>query len=129
MPASTIVVVDDNAVLLHVMHHLFTRQGYHVVTSRFGNDALDLVQNNTPSLLVIDLQLGPWSGLSIIEQLRTMPDFAALPVIVYSGNPIVLDPAAPRLKHLGCAVLEKPFPLEMMLQHVEVALGHSVVNS
>ena len=123
MSASTIVVVDDNAVLLHVMHHLFTRKGYHVVTSRFGNDAIDLVQNNDTSLLVIDLQLGPWSGLSIIEQLRAMPAFAALPVIVYSGNPIMLDPASSRLKNLGCAVLEKPFPLEMMLQHVQAALG------
>ena len=127
MPASTIVVNDDNAVLLHVMHHLFTRHGYNVVTSRFGNDALDLVQNNAPSLLVIDLQLGPWSGLSIIEQLRAMPAFAALPVIVYSGNPIMLDPAAPRLKKLGCAVLEKQFPLEAMLQRVEAALGQPVV--
>lgn len=126
MSPSTIVVVDDNAVLLHVMDHLFTRRGYHVVTSRFGNDALDLVQNNATSLLVIDLQLGPWSGLSIIEQLRLMPAFAALPVIVYSGNPILLDPAASRLKNLGCSILEKPFPLEMMLQQVESALGQSI---
>ncbi|PLS80149.1 MAG: hypothetical protein CYG59_09450 [Chloroflexi bacterium] len=122
MPASTIVVVDDNAVLLQVMQHLFARQGYQVVTSRYGNDTLDLVQNNTPALLVIDLELGPWSGLSIIEKLRAIPAFAALPVIAYSGNPIMLDPATPELKKLGCAVLEKPFSLETMLQRVGAAL-------
>ena len=119
----TVLVVDDNTVLLTVMEHLFKHKGYDVVASRHGSEALDLVRQHGAAVLVLDLELGADSGLAIVEEARRMPTTAALPIIVYSGNPFVFDPAAARLRALGCTLVDKPFRLEAMVQRVEEALA------
>lgn len=123
MALPTIVVVDDNTVLLTVMEHLFRHQGYHVIVSRYGSEALELVRAHAADVLVLDLELGADSGLSIVEQARQTPTTAALPIIVYSGNPFVFDPAAARLRALDCTLLYKPFRLDTMVQRVEEVIA------
>ena len=123
MATPTIVVVDDNTVLLRVMEHLFRRSGYEVVVSRNGSEALELVQRHAAALLVLDLELGADSGLAIVEEARRAPSTSELPIIVYSGNPFVIEPSAARLRSLRCMVMAKPFRLEVMVQRVEEVLA------
>ncbi len=123
MTPPTIVVVDDNTLLLTVMHHLFLHMGYHVVVSPYGNEALDLVATHAAAVLVLDLELGVDSGLAIVQEARRAQATADLPIIVYSGNPFVLDPASAQLRALGCTILAKPFRLDTMMQRVKEALA------
>lgn len=123
MSAPVILVVDDNTLLQTVIVHLLKREGYQVIAWELGADVLAAIAYHRPALVVLDLELGAQSGVAIVERLRAAPPTVNLPIVVYSGNPFVLEPATPRLEALGCRLLEKPLRLDDMVRAVHGLIG------
>jgi len=79
---------------------LLELKGYAVISADDGNRAVELAMQNSPDLLLIDLQLPGLDGLSVARELRLHPDLQAVPIIIISGH----DPARYRVEALsaGC---------------------------
>lgn len=83
MPKATILSVDDDEGLQTVVTHYLSNEGYTTLSASTGKQLLDVLQDNTPDMILLDLVLPDTDGISILAQLRGRDK---IPVIVVSGK-------------------------------------------
>jgi two-component system phosphate regulon response regulator PhoB len=81
-----IVVIEDEADILEVIHYNLTREGYRVSSSRDGEEGLDRVRREAPDLVLLDLMLPGLDGLEVCRRLQSDPVTAAIPVIMVTAK-------------------------------------------
>jgi CheY-like chemotaxis protein len=115
MRQPTVLVADDDRAILALLQHVFTLDGYTVLTARGGWDTLERARLQQPDVIVLDLQLPDLDGVDVSWRLRTDPRTAAIPIVVLSATAEAY-PAAPLLpvNERVC----KPFDLARLSQAV-----------
>lgn len=115
MPAHSglVIVADDDEDIREILRLILETERYRVVTAVDGLDAWEqLTVNGMPSLILLDLTMPRLDGRCFIKRLRASV-FAAVPVVVVSGNKLDRDQIA-ELNANG--FLEKPVELEELLK-------------
>ena len=111
----TILIVDDDAAIGNLEQEVLERAGYAVQRAYSGTEALLLLKNRRPDLVLLDLMLPGLTGEEVLPQLQ------GLPVIVVSAKAAVQDKVALLLG--GAAdYLTKPFDTKELLARVAVRL-------
>lgn len=82
----SILVVEDDAHILRLLHRAISNLGYEVISAWNGREALDKIFRFQPRLIVTDLLLPEMSGEELIRRLRMNPDTASIPIIVFTGK-------------------------------------------
>jgi len=117
-----VLVVDDEPDAQRLTETLLARSGYHVVVARHGKEAITVLKDRCPDLIVLDLNMPVMNGWQFrAEQRHLSPRLAAIPVLVLSGEDDVSNQAA-ALKAAG--VVQKPFEPEALLDAVRRAIKH-----
>ena len=114
--AGTILVVDDENLMLTMAETILGEFGYQVLTANSGQKALQILAQPKQQLdlMITDLVMPGMDGRALIESLRKMePD---LPVICMSGYVMPEDQLA------GSGCLQKPFTTTELLLKVKAAL-------
>lgn len=75
-----ILIVDDEESIRILYAEEFTAEGYEVITSGDGSRLLDLIEQERPDLIVLDIILGEYSGLDLLQDIRNT--YYNLPVIL-----------------------------------------------
>jgi CheY-like chemotaxis protein len=70
---SSILIVDDNPQNLKLARVLFTSHGYHVLTAADAEQAISVVAQTPPKLILMDLQLPGMDGLELTRRLKADP--------------------------------------------------------
>jgi DNA-binding response OmpR family regulator len=88
MAEVTVLVVDDDPVIMRLLEVNFEMEGYTVVTATDGQQALDRITSNAPDLVVCDIMMPVVNGLEVVERLRQSSDetLQRLPVILLSAK-------------------------------------------
>lgn len=92
---------------------LLKTKGYDVISAGDGHEAVEVVVQRTPDLILIDLELPGLDGLSAAKELRVHPELDMVPIIIISGH----DPFRYREAALsaGCEeYLPKPIEFERL---------------
>jgi DNA-binding response OmpR family regulator len=112
--ALSVLVVDDDPVILRLLQVNFELEGISVVTAVDGDEGLEMVQSDPPDLVISDIMMPKVNGLELLAALRSSPDTAAMPVILLSAKAQVAD--VQRGLELGADdYVTKPFdPLELI---------------
>src|SRR5262249_28584789 len=76
----TILVVDDDPIVLTIMRRTLEREGYRVLTAADVNNGLALAERESPCLVFVDLMMPVRSGFQLVERLKARPN--AIPHIV-----------------------------------------------
>ncbi len=119
MTQRRILVVDDDPRLLHIVQMYLSIEEFDVVTALNGEEGLREVQSNKPDLVILDIMMPGMDGIEMCRRLRTNPESAAIPVLMFSA--LSGDEDVERARHAGANhLITKPFNL--------VGLG-SVVRS
>ncbi|HEU0169135.1 MAG TPA: response regulator [Chloroflexota bacterium] len=119
MPA-TVLVVDDDALLRHVLAEALELEGYEVEQAGDGQTAFERIRRRCPDALVLNNVLPVLTGYDLIVRLRD--ERIDLPVLLISGAPRPLDIVPPG------SFLAKPFDLLVMLDWVKAAVDHTGVG-
>lgn len=82
---SLILVVEDQQMLRHVIRELLERLG-RVASARDGHEALRLVHELRPDVVVSDISMPGMDGLELLAALRSDPETATVPVVFLSGD-------------------------------------------
>ena len=116
---ASVLVVDDNAVMLAAVSQLLIRRGYHVLSASGPRQALEIVRTQTPIQLVLsDIEMPEMRGTELIcEVARLLPQTTGLLMTAGNTNP----PDLPE----GVAVVKKPFSTEKLILAVQAALALS----
>jgi DNA-binding response OmpR family regulator len=88
MAEVTVLVVDDDPVIMRLLEVNFEMEGYTVVTATDGQQALDQIASSVPDLVVCDIMMPIVNGLEVVERLRQSGDetLRRLPVILLSAK-------------------------------------------
>jgi len=113
----TILVVDDEALLLTMAETILTDFGYKVLTANSGQKALAMLSrdDSPPDLVVTDLVMPGMGGRELIERIRQLAP--AMPILCTSGCVMPAD------KQTGAAYLRKPFTSAELLAEVKRVLA------
>ena len=122
VPASKVLLVDDEDSLRKVMRDLLEREGYAVTEARDGVQALDQVDRVGPDIIVLDLNLPGLDGYGVLSHLRSRPATANIPVIVLTAKGD--EDNEVRVFELGADdFLTKPFRARALSARLEAVLG------
>jgi DNA-binding response OmpR family regulator len=112
--ALSVLVVDDDPVILRLLQVNFELEGIDVATAPDGEEGLKMAQADRPDLVISDIMMPKVNGLELLAALRSSPDTASMPVILLSAKAQVAD--VQRGLELGADdYVTKPFdPLELI---------------
>ena len=117
----TILIIDDDAAIGDLEEEILKRAGYAVMRAYSGTEALLLLKDRCPDLILLDLMLPGLSGEELLPRLR------GIPVIVVSAKVAVQDKVGLLLG--GAAdYLTKPFDTEELLARVAVRLREASLS-
>ena len=118
--APTVLVVEDSDVIRRVISLILEGEGYHVVATDRGRDALDLARDERPAAVTLDLNLPDSDGREVLRQLKGDARTTEIPVIVVSAYAEALSADDRRRAD---DVIAKPFDLDDFLGRVGRAVG------
>jgi CheY-like chemotaxis protein len=115
-----VLVVDDEPGVAMVLTDLLLEEGYNVRHTANGHDALRLVGDWQPDVVVLDLTLPGIDGVEVARRVRDLPDERArIPVVIITGAHGGLGAAA----DVGAvAAIQKPFTLQRVVDAVDGAV-------
>ncbi len=119
-----ILVVDDDRAVQTMLVDLLEERGYEVDTSRNGRQALERLREGDIELLLLDVLIPHVNGFALLEQLRSDPELADLPVIMMSGIYRSRNHRSEMAQRFGVIeYLDKPLQPTQLLSLVEEAIG------
>lgn len=119
---AVILVVDDEREVVRALQRALKARGYVVLTASNGEEAVEVVANEHPDLLLLDLLLPGMSGLEVCRRIRAVSN---VPIIVLSVKDAERDKVA--ALDLGADdYVAKPFGIGEVLARVRVALRRAV---
>ena len=118
--APTVLVVEDSDVIRRVISLILEGEGYHVVATDRGRDALQLARHERPAAVTLDLNLPDSDGRDVLRQLKGDARTGEIPVIVVSAYAEALSADDRRRAD---DVIAKPFDLDDFLGRVGRAVG------
>ena len=87
LKTSTIMLVDDEPVMLEIVQALLEEEGYrHFISVRDSTRALDKLVKHNPDILLLDLDMPKIDGFQVLQSVRELEDFAHLPVIILTAS-------------------------------------------
>jgi DNA-binding response OmpR family regulator len=114
MPDVTVLVVDDDPVILKLLEVNFVMEGFTVLTAADGVDAFDRAVLEQPQAVVSDIMMPRMNGLELVQRLKAEPATAAIPVVLLSAKAQASDVRA-GLDAGADDYVTKPFePLELV---------------
>lgn len=84
-PGARIVVADDQDDLLAMMQDALAMEGYEVSGAHDGQEALDIVAQSLPDIVIVDLWMPRKNGFEVCQALKENPETQHLPVVLLSG--------------------------------------------
>ncbi len=108
-----ILVVDDEAAIRQLLVEVLSDEGYSVYVAANGQDAMVMVGQDRPDLILMDVMMPEMDGPATVRHLRASPGFDSVPVILMSAA----HHLARDIKD-DVTFVNKPFNLEDLLDVV-----------
>ena len=117
-----IMLVEDDLPILDLMEILLRRIGYEPILVPDVLDALRLVKNNPPSLILLDIMMTPMNGWEFLEKLRGEYGMRDIPVLLFTASPSVEEKIA-EMNDPKLGILQKPVSIIELKTGIEKFLG------
>jgi len=115
-----ILVVDDDRAVIELAKRTIQGKGYEVITAQDGQEALEVMNNRIPDLILLDIQMPKMDGYAFILKKSSDPAFAGIPVIVLTA----MDKTEPLFKRHGVtSYLLKPINTQDLLDKIQAIVG------
>ncbi len=119
--AQTILIVDDEKDILDLLEFNLQAEGYHIVTARDGEQALELAERVNPDLIILDIMLPQKDGWTVLRELRAKPETASIPVIFLTAKSSEIDEVV-GLELGADDYIVKPISLRKLIARVKTVL-------
>jgi two-component system phosphate regulon response regulator PhoB len=116
-----ILIVEDEAALVELLRYNFEQEGFRVSSAADGEEALVMVSEDRPDLIILDWMLPLMSGLDVCRQLRRRPETRNVPIIMLTARGEEGD----RIRGLNSGAddyLTKPFSPRELIARVHAVL-------
>ena len=114
-----IMIIDDDHNSTKLLKTFLELEGFDVIISLRSRDVLRKAMDFKPDAFLVDYNLDERSGVDVVRELRTIPDFASAPVIMASGEDVSQKIAEERIN----LFLIKPYEPDALVQHFAKLIG------
>jgi two-component system, OmpR family, response regulator VicR len=117
-----IVYIEDDPEMLDLVELILNRHGFDVHGAHGGREGIDIVHQEHPDLILLDLMMPDLDGWDVYQQLKAEPETKDIPVIVITAKTQSID------KVLGLHIakvddyISKPFRPQELLDSIEKVL-------
>src|SRR5215475_7457342 len=123
-----IVIVEDDEDIAESIRYNLEREGYRLRVARSGEDALALILDRLPDLIILDLNLPQMNGFELCRRLRAESTTARVPILMLTARGDEAD------KVLGLNLgaddyITKPFSMRELVARVNAALRRSEASA
>ena len=119
MTKPKLLLVDDEKDFVDTLAERLQLRGYHVLTAPDGESALQIIENDPPHLVVLDLLMPGISGLDVLQQVKARAP--QLPVILLTGRGSAAE-GAEGLQIGAYDYLMKPVNINELIRKMEEAV-------
>jgi two-component system phosphate regulon response regulator PhoB len=127
----TVLSVDDEDHVRDFVSTVLEENGYTPVLATNGEEAMEIIRQDRPDLIIMDILMPKQSGIRLYRELKTSESFKDIPVIIYSGvakrTALRAQTAQTETRGEGVpgpdAYLEKPVTPERLAATVRKVLG------
>jgi two-component system phosphate regulon response regulator PhoB len=91
MAKEKILIVEDEEDILELVGYHLQQEGYMTIYARSGDEALDMVAESSPDLIVLDIMLPRLVGTEVCKTLKQNPDTRSIPVIMLTAKSEEID--------------------------------------
>jgi DNA-binding response OmpR family regulator len=85
-PAATVLVVEDDPVILRLLEVNFELEGFAVLLAHDGAEGIEVARAERPDVIISDIMMPRVSGIELVEALRADAVTASIPVILLSAK-------------------------------------------
>ncbi len=116
--AALVMVVDDSLTVRKITGRLLSREGYQVVSAKDGLDALQVLNDTIPDVILLDIEMPRMDGFEFAKNVRADGRTRHIPIIMITSRTAEKHQA--RARELGVEVyLGKPYQEEELLGHIK----------
>ena len=120
--AKTVLIVEDNELNMKLFRALLEAHGYQTSGTSNGHEALNLVRQMRPDLILMDIQLPQVSGLEVTRWIKDDPELRAIPVVAVTAFAMKGDEE--RILQGGCeGYISKPISVPHFLETIARYIG------
>ncbi|TAM09214.1 MAG: response regulator [Nevskiaceae bacterium] len=117
-----VMVVDDSVTMRRVAERLLVRNGFRVVTARDGLEAMDLLRDETPAVVLLDIEMPRADGFEVAAFIRHDPRIQHTPIIMITSRSG--EKHRDRARQLGVErYLIKPWQEQQLLDEISAVRG------
>ncbi|MFQ5700800.1 MAG: PleD family two-component system response regulator [Acidobacteriota bacterium] len=84
MSSPRIVVADDDPIVVRFLSAVFRNEGFEVSTAENGEEAITLIREERPDLVILDLVMPFLDGFEVCRRMRESPETSEIPIIILS---------------------------------------------
>ncbi len=118
------LVVDDSITMRRVTQRLLERNGFRVVTAKDGVEAVGVLQEHRPDIILLDVEMPRMDGYEFARHVRNNPDTVSIPIIMVTSR--VSDKHRARAIEIGVNdYLGKPYQERELVEAVQQLLAFS----
>ena len=116
MAGELILIVEDNETNLRLVRKVLEFRGYRTLPARTGEEAIPLVREHRPDLILMDLQLPGMNGADALRCIRAEPQISGTPVLALTA--LALSQDQDRFGSEFDAYLTKPVDVNELCEQV-----------
>ncbi len=118
----TVMVVDDNPDIVTIVKTILEGKGYGVQSAYSGQEVFNLLEEQKPDLIVLDIMMPQMDGLEVLTRLKGEPSTAAIPVILLTAK-VQYEDVLGGYKMGADYYITKPFTSTQLLNGINLLLG------
>lgn len=124
MTKGKILVVDDEAYIVHILEFSLGMEGYEVVTAFDGEEAIVKAEHEGPDLIVLDIMMPKLDGYETCRRLKSIDKTKDTPVILLSAKGRSMDQKV-GLDAGADEYITKPFSPRKLVERISAHIGRS----
>jgi two-component system cell cycle response regulator DivK len=103
----TILHIEDNPENRILVRRLLQVEGYHILEAENAQQALHILSNHSPRLILVDINMPDMDGYTLTSKIRELPEHHCVPVVAITAN--VMKGDREKTFQAGCdGYIEKP---------------------
>ena len=115
---ATILYVEDNVDNRTLVRRVLTAEGYSIIEAVNAAQALEILKNTKPSLILMDINMPDIDGYTLTAQIKDTPGLELIPIIALTAN--VMRGDRERSLEAGCdGYIQKPIDIDALSEQVE----------
>ena len=119
---NTILLVDDSAMIRHIVGQILRESGYDVLMARNGREGCDLAMKCNPRLIIMDVEMPGMDGIQAVSHIKKQPETTHIPILIFTS--LSGEEDIKRAREAGCqGFLNKPISRQIIKTEVQKVLG------